>query len=50
MFAALGSADKQKVTIRGANHYFSGPQGRAHIADCMATCGAWLAERGFSPG
>ena len=47
MFDAAGAADKSKVTIQGANHYFSGPQGRAHLNECMTVMGDWLAERDF---
>lgn len=49
MFAALGSADKKMVTIKGANHYFSGPDGRDHINACMEACNGWLEARGFAP-
>ena len=50
MFNALGSADKQKVMINGANHYFSGPEGRSHIAQCMTAIDGWLEQRDFAPG
>jgi pimeloyl-ACP methyl ester carboxylesterase len=48
MFAALGSADKQKITIEGANHYFSGPAGRAQLAQAVGHISAWLTDRGLS--
>lgn len=49
MFAALGSADKKMATVKGANHYFSGPEGRMHIDACMDVCNEWLSERDFAP-
>jgi alpha-beta hydrolase superfamily lysophospholipase len=49
MFNALGAVDKRKVTIKGANHYFSGPEGRSHIAECMTAFDQWLEPRGFAP-
>ena len=48
MFDALGSADKVKVTIDHANHYFTGPDGKAHLAEAVGTISTWLAERGFA--
>jgi pimeloyl-ACP methyl ester carboxylesterase len=48
MFDALGSADKVKVTIDHANHYFTGPDGKAHLAEAVGTISSWLAERGFA--
>lgn len=50
MFANLASVDKTMSTIKGANHYFSGPDGRKHIKECMDVCDSWLGERSFSPG
>lgn len=50
MFAALASPHKQKVTIAGANHYFSGPDGRTHITRCMEACNSFLDAHGMMPG
>lgn len=47
MFAALASTDKQQVTIKGANHYFSGPSARAHLDAAAQTMTDWLDARGF---
>lgn len=48
MFEALGSADKAKVTIDHANHYFTGPDGKAHLKQAVGIISAWLGERGFA--
>jgi dienelactone hydrolase len=48
MFAALGATDKQSVQIEGASHYFSGPDGKAHLAQVSAMMTGWLRERNFA--
>jgi pimeloyl-ACP methyl ester carboxylesterase len=48
MFEALGSADKRKITIDRANHYFSGPGGRAQLAEAVGVISSWLDERGLA--
>jgi pimeloyl-ACP methyl ester carboxylesterase len=48
MFDALGSADKVKVTIDHANHYFTGEDGKSHLKEAVGIISAWLAERGFA--
>jgi pimeloyl-ACP methyl ester carboxylesterase len=48
MFEALGSADKRKITIDGANHYFSGPRGRVQLAQAVGVISSWLDERGLA--
>jgi pimeloyl-ACP methyl ester carboxylesterase len=45
MFDALGSADKVKVTIDHANHYFTGADGKSHLSSAVAIISNWLAER-----
>ena len=45
MFDALGSADKSKVTIDGANHYFTGADGKSHLTQVVGIISDWLAER-----
>jgi alpha-beta hydrolase superfamily lysophospholipase len=47
IFNALGSSDKQKHLIAGANHYFTGENGRAHLDEAVTLIGLWLADRGF---
>jgi alpha-beta hydrolase superfamily lysophospholipase len=47
IFDALAAKDKHKAAIKGANHYFSGPEGRAHLDAAAALIGDWLRERGF---
>lgn len=48
MFDALGSADKVKVTIDHANHYFTGEDGKSHLKEAVGIISAWLAGRGFA--
>ncbi|MGH6614445.1 alpha/beta hydrolase [Sphingomonas sp.] len=45
MFAAMGSADKCKVTIDHANHYFTGAEGKSHLGEAVGIISTWLAER-----
>jgi pimeloyl-ACP methyl ester carboxylesterase len=45
MFDALGSADKLKITIDHANHYFTGADGKSHLSDAVGIISTWLAER-----
>lgn len=47
MFDALGSADKVKVTIDHANHYFTGTDGKSHLSEAVGIISNWLAERGL---
>jgi dienelactone hydrolase len=47
VFDALGARDKQRHLIEGANHYFTGEHGRAHLESAMQIIRPWLAERGF---
>ena len=47
IFGALAASDKQKATVKGANHYFSGPEGRAHLDLASGLIGDWLNARGF---
>ncbi|HEY1560972.1 MAG TPA: alpha/beta hydrolase [Caulobacteraceae bacterium] len=48
MFEALGSSDKFKVTIDHANHYFTGADGKSHLAEAVAIISGWLAEHGLT--
>lgn len=48
MFEALAAMDKQKHTIKGANHYFTGPDSAEHIEQLITLIGRWLRERGLS--
>jgi pimeloyl-ACP methyl ester carboxylesterase len=48
MFDALGSADKVKITIDHANHYFTGEDGKSHLKQAVGIISAWLADRGFA--
>jgi pimeloyl-ACP methyl ester carboxylesterase len=48
MFDAMGSADKSKVTIDHANHYFTGADGKSHLTQAVDIISNWLAERGLA--
>jgi alpha-beta hydrolase superfamily lysophospholipase len=48
IFEALGSADKQSLEIAGANHYFSGKDGRRHLIEAAASMTDWLRQRGLA--
>jgi pimeloyl-ACP methyl ester carboxylesterase len=48
MFEALAAGDKSKFTIDQANHYFSGPDGKAKLAEAASLISNWLDERGFA--
>jgi pimeloyl-ACP methyl ester carboxylesterase len=45
---ALASRDLETHTIDGANHYFSGPDGKAKLAEAMGLVDAWMARQGFA--
>jgi len=48
MFDALGSADKTKVQIEHANHYFTGEGGKSHLTEAVGIISRWLAVRGLA--
>jgi alpha-beta hydrolase superfamily lysophospholipase len=48
MFSALAALDKHKAVVAGANHYFSGPEGRDHLDTAAAVIGGWLEERNLT--
>ena len=48
IFDALASPDKQRAEVAGANHYFSGPNGRDHLAEAARIIGEWTAARDFA--
>jgi dienelactone hydrolase len=48
IFDALASPDKQRAEIAGANHYFSGPNGREHLAEAALLIGEWTSARDFA--
>lgn len=47
IFEALAAIDKQQAVIAGANHYFSGPESRAHLDAAATVMTDWLDARGF---
>lgn len=48
IFGALASADKERAEVVGANHYFSGPDGRRHLAEAASVIDSWLDARGLA--
>jgi alpha-beta hydrolase superfamily lysophospholipase len=48
MFNAMGSQDKTRVTIDQANHYFTGPDGKSHLAHATSIISKWLDARGLA--
>jgi pimeloyl-ACP methyl ester carboxylesterase len=46
-FNALAAADKERLKIADANHYFSGPAGKSHLAQAGEAITRWLDSRGF---
>jgi pimeloyl-ACP methyl ester carboxylesterase len=46
--AALGTDDKQHETILGANHYFSGVDGKSQLGEAAKIIDAWLDQHGFT--
>jgi alpha-beta hydrolase superfamily lysophospholipase len=47
IFGALGSPDKLRCEVAGANHYFSGADGRQHLAEAGAMIDGWMDSHGF---
>jgi pimeloyl-ACP methyl ester carboxylesterase len=47
IYASLACGDKQHGTIAGANHYFSGADGKSQLGEAAKVIDAWLEERGF---
>jgi pimeloyl-ACP methyl ester carboxylesterase len=48
IFDALGANDKQMHVVEGANHYFTGPQGREHLGQTMELVDQWLGSIGLA--
>lgn len=46
LFDGLASADKQKIEIEGANHYYFGQ--KEHVRQAAAKVSAWLKSRDFA--
>ncbi|ROO84503.1 alpha/beta hydrolase family protein [Actinocorallia herbida] len=49
LFEAFTVADRTLHEIKGANHYYLGPDQREQLAEAVAVTSGWLAERGFGP-
>ena len=47
IYAGLATAEKQHDTVAGANHYFSGADGKSQLGEAAKIIDTWLAERGF---
>lgn len=48
LFEAIGHPDKTMKTIKGATHYYAGPDQRPYLAEAIETVTGWLAERGWA--
>jgi hypothetical protein len=47
IFAALAATDKERAEVVGANHYFSGPNGKRHLADGAELIDDWMGRHDF---
>ena len=45
---ALGSEDLESHTVEDANHYFSGPDGKAQLLEAMNLIDGWMKRQGFT--
>lgn len=45
LFAAIAAADRSRVRIAGATHYYAGQPGQ--LGEAVETIGNWLSRRGF---
>ena len=48
LYEGLASEDKSSLLIKGANHYYIGPDQRPQLRESAAACTAWLAARGLA--
>ncbi len=48
LFAAVGHADKELHEVKGATHYYAGPEQRPKLDEAVATVTDWLARHGLS--
>lgn len=48
LFAALGDPRKEMHEIRGATHYYAGPDQRPRLREAVDTVTDWLVRRGFA--
>lgn len=46
---AIAAEDFTSHTVERADHYFSGPEGRAHLAEAMSHIGTWMTNHDFNP-
>ena len=47
IFAALAATDKERAEVVGANHYFSGPNGKRHLAAGAELIDDWMGRHDF---
>jgi pimeloyl-ACP methyl ester carboxylesterase len=45
---SLASEDLESHTVEDANHYFSGPGGKAQLLEAMAVIDSWMKRQGFT--
>jgi alpha-beta hydrolase superfamily lysophospholipase len=48
LFEAIGHPDKERYDIRGATHYYNGPEQRPMLNEAVAKITTWLSEHDFS--
>jgi pimeloyl-ACP methyl ester carboxylesterase len=48
IFGGLATTDKTQHLVEHANHYFTGGDGRQHLAEATDIIGSWLAARGLA--
>jgi dienelactone hydrolase len=47
IFTALAATDKERAEVAGANHYFSGPNGKQHLAAGAELIDDWMGRHDF---
>ncbi|MFR9750125.1 alpha/beta hydrolase family protein [Nocardia sp. 004] len=50
LFDAVGHPDKTLRQIKGATHYYAGPQQRPYLRQAVETITAWMGERSWTAG
>ncbi|MEV0972516.1 alpha/beta hydrolase [Microtetraspora glauca] len=48
LFEAVGHPDRTLHVVKGATHYYAGPDQRPMLGEAIGVISGWLAERGFA--
>ena len=48
LYEAIGHPDKERYEVRGATHYYNGPEQRPMLREAVAKITAWLSEHDLS--